>query len=228
MMNMEQSIMKKQPGHWRIMIGNINSFPLRSNKQNQYKMEMLRTLMVGNCSDIILISEHNRNIKRLQHENNPAEIVRRWWPRTVTRYSYLESNNSSTFEPGGTMIITNEQATAHTCKSGEDKQMLGRWNYITIRGKHEHYTTIISVYRPAITQETYMRQTALSAKRRTNLPSYITPDELWYSDLQDLIIEKKNDGNEIIVAGDFNDDLKQRYRSNCNIHEKLRAERNNA
>lgn len=199
--------MKKQPGHWRIMIGNINSFPLRSNKQNQYKMEMLRTLTVGNCSDIILISEHNRNIKRLQHEDKPAEIVRRWWPRTVTRYSYLESNNRSTFEPGGTMIITNEQATAHTCKSGEDKQMLGRWNYITIRGKHEHYTTIISVYRPATTQETYMRQTALSAKRRSNLPSYITPDELWYSDLQDLIIEKKNDGHEIIVAGDFNDDL---------------------
>jgi hypothetical protein len=48
---------------------------------------------------------------------------------------------------------------------GEDEQQLGRWNYISLRGKHETYTTIISVYRPAKQQETYARQTAYSAKR---------------------------------------------------------------
>lgn len=35
-----------------------------------------------------------------------------------------------------------------------------------------------------------MRQTAYSANRRKELPAYITPDELWYSDLKDLINEK--------------------------------------
>lgn len=33
------------------------------------------------------------------------------------------------------------------------------------------------------------------------------PDKLWFHDLQELIKEKIKENHEIIVAGDFNDDL---------------------
>jgi hypothetical protein len=42
------------------------------------------------------------------------------------------------------------------------------------------------------------------------------PDELWFYDLRELIKEKMNGKHEIIVAGDFNDDLK-------NIHGVMRT-----
>jgi hypothetical protein len=127
---------------------------------------MLREMVVGNESDIIMISEHNKNFNNVSYDAQPYQKMKQWWPKTSVRASFLSSNNKSTFEPGGSMIITNSKATAHTCHSGEDKYLLGRWNYITIRGKNEHYTTIISVYRPSKHQETAMRQTAYSAHRR--------------------------------------------------------------
>lgn len=52
-----------------------------------------------------------------------------------------------------------------------------------------------------------MRQTAFTAKRRKVLGNEDTPDKLWFLDLKDLIQDKRTKGHEIIVAGDFNDDL---------------------
>lgn len=152
--------------YWRITIGNINSFPTGSNGQNVHKLDIFRQLVVDNSSDIILLSEHNKNLNNLRQDEQPQHLMKQWWPKTITRATFLASNNKSTFEPGGTMIITNSRASAYTCYSGQDKHLLGRWNYITLRGKNEHYTTIISVYRPSKQQETYMRQIALSANRR--------------------------------------------------------------
>jgi hypothetical protein len=192
---------------WRISIGNINTFPTENNGPNKYKLDRLRKLVIGNNSDIVIMSERNRNPRATSHNDHPAEIMKKWWPRTITRISSLVSNNTLGYEPGGTMIVTNTRSTVHTCQTGEDTQHLGRWNYITFRGKNEFYTTVISIYRPNKYQETYMRQTIHSAKRRKALIEDTIPEDLWFLDLGALITEKKEEGHEIIVAGDFNDDL---------------------
>lgn len=193
---------------WRIVIGNINSFPHEEDGKNKYKLETFKNLVMKKHTDIFLISEHNKNMPKLANKNRPTEIIKRWWKRIIVRTSYLTSANKSTFEPGGTMIITNEQSSAHTCESGVDHDSLGRWDFITLRGKKDYYyTTIISIYRPLTSQETYMRQTVFTAKRRKVLENEDTPDKLWFLDLKDLIQDKLNKGHKIIVAGDFNDDL---------------------
>lgn len=199
--------LKEETQTWRLTIGNINSFPDESNGNNKIKLDTLRSLVTKNHSDIIIMCEHNKNLKTIGYHNQPSEILKKWWPQTITRSSYLASSNSSKFEPGGTMIVTNTRATAHTCQAGEDSQQLGRWNYITLKGKQDRYTTIISVYRPTKYQETFMRQTAYSAKRRKILTEEVSPEELWYCDLSSLIKEKIEIGHEVLVAGDFNDDL---------------------
>jgi hypothetical protein len=196
------------PETWRITIGNINSFPCPEyNGIHKYKSDLLKKLVIEQEADIILISEHNKNIKITRHQHQPSEIMKKWWPNTIIRSSSLASSSTSIFEPGGTMVVTNSRATAHTCQAGEDSQQLGRWNYITVRGKHEHYTTIVSVYKPAKSKETYMRQVSHSAKRHKTLSNEVSTEDLWYMDLSTLITEKMLDGHKIIVAGDFNDDL---------------------
>jgi hypothetical protein len=197
----------KNKNTWRITIGNINSFPDDSNGNNKIKLDTFQSLVTRNQSDILIISEHNKNIRTLRHHRQPSETIKRWWPQTIVRTSYLASSNTSTCEPGGTMIVTNTRSTAHTCQAEEDRQQLGRWNYITLKGKKDQYTTIISIYRPTRQQETYMRQTAYTAKRRKIITNELSPEELWYCDLSSLITEKLLDGHEVLVAGDFNDDL---------------------
>jgi exonuclease III len=198
----------KETTTWRIIVGNINSFPGTSGKNNPYKLDRFKKLVMDHGGDIIVISEHNKNMNATKNHNKPAEIVKKWWPNTITRSSNLSSTNSNQFEPGGTMIITHSRSTAHTCAHGEDTHQLGRWNYITIRGKREHYTTIISIYRPSKQQETFLRQTAYTAKRRKTIQVEL-PDSIWFSDLKQLMQEKMQMGHEILVAGDFNDNLNQ-------------------
>lgn len=192
---------------WRIIIGNINSFPNESDGKNKYKMDIFKQLVTKKHTDIIMISEHNKNFSRTRNGTKSTDSMKKWWPNTIVRTSCLLSDYKSTFEPGGTMIVTNTRSTAHTCEAGSDKEGLGRWNYITIKGKKDYYTTLISIYRPNKYQETYMRQTAYTAKRRKIVSSETTPEQIWYHDLKDLIQEKINKGHEVIVAGDFNDDL---------------------
>jgi hypothetical protein len=163
---------------WRIIIGNINSFPNDSSGNSKVKLNNLRKLVVENHSDIILMSEHNKNIMNMDYHQQPASILKHWWPNTIVRTAVLSSTSKAKYEPGGTMIVTNTRATAHTCMAGEDSQRLGRWNYITLRGKKEHYTTLISVYRPSRYQETYMRQVSYSAKRRKVMSTEISPEDL--------------------------------------------------
>lgn len=206
MMNNSEHTVNRES--WRLVIGNINSFPINCTRGcDMVKMEKFRQLVVEHGSDIIMLSEHNRNMSKVKYANQPSQVLKKWWPNTIVRASFLASQNTSTFEPGGTMIVTHSRSTAHTCKAGEDKHSLGRWNFITIKGKHEYYTTFISVYRPATHQETYLRHTAYSADRRKGMNGNNSPDELWYLDLADLIQDELEKGYEVIVAGDFNDNL---------------------
>jgi len=197
----------KQKNIWKILVGNVNSFPHDQDGTNRYKLDKLKEVTVGREADIILMSEHNKNIEVTPYWLRPATLVKRWWKNTILRASYLVSESKARFEPGGTMILTHTRSTAHTCQAEEDNQQLGRWNYITLRGKREKFTTIISVYRPLKTQETYARQTAYTAKRRKTLDNEQSPELLWYADPSALIKEKMAQGHDIIVAGDFNDDL---------------------
>ena len=192
---------------WTITIGNINSFPHDLNGSNKYKLDKIRQILVNNDSDILMISEHNKNIDTIPYWLKPATIIKRWWKNTIVRSSHLTSESKSQFEPGGTMIVTHSRSSAHTCDAGQDLFQLGRWNYITLKGKNGKLATLISIYRPNKGQETYLRQTAYSAKRRKVLTNDQSPEMLWFADLRALIVEKQAAGHEVLVAGDFNDDL---------------------
>ena len=204
----DSHVFRQQYDTWRIIVGNINSFPTDNKGSNQYKLDKLQKLLKENNIDIAMISEHNRNLEKVSHSDQPVTILKRWWPQTIVRSAFLRSDNSSTFEPGGTMIITHSRSTAHTCKAGEDVHWLGRWNFITLKGKNNTYTTIISIYRPASSQETHSRQVAHScSKRRKMIGNTTSTENLWYSDLSDLIQGECAKGYNVIVAGDFNDNL---------------------
>ena len=102
----------------------------------------------------------------------------------------------------GVLISTRDKSTAHVIKRGNDIRNLGRWTWITVKGKLESKTTIVTTYRPTNHQATAQNQ--LGAIRKINCVQQ--PEEFWEEDLSILIKEKSAVG-EVIVIGDFNDDL---------------------
>ena len=195
---------------WRILIGNIGTFPNEGTGQGKLKMDVLKHLYTSSDADMILLNEHNLNLHNTTQEKRPNNIMAEWKQNSIGHFVQFEEEkdhrvfNNETKEYGGTGIVTNGRATSHRIDYGEDERKMGRWNWCTVKGKHEKKTTIISIYRPENTQSIYARQ--LAKLRRTGRTE-LSAEKSWFDDLEELIREKKNEGNEIIIAGDFNNDL---------------------
>ena len=205
---------------WRILIGNIGTFPNEGTGQGKLKMDVLKHLCTSSDADMILLNEHNMNLHNTVQEKRPNSIMSKWKQNSIGHFVQFEEEkdrrafNRETKEYGGTGIMTNGRATAHRIDYGEDNRKMGRWNWCTVKGKNEKKTTIISVYRPESHQSIYSRQ--LAKLRRTG-KTEISAEKAWFDDLYELVQSKKNDGNEIIIAGDFNNDLND-IRSKVNKH----------
>ena len=116
--------------------------------------------------------------------------------------AWNKRNTLSKYEPGGVLLSTSGKCTAHIIKNGIDNRNLGRWTWITVKGKHNSQTTIITAYRPSNQQVTSQNQLGTLRKIHTAKQ----PEDFWEDDLSSLILSKKEFGG-VIVLGDFNDDL---------------------
>ena len=197
---------------WRILIGNIGTFPHENDGKGKLKMDLLKHLYTSSDSDIIMLSEHNLNTSNIT--DRPQDIMAQWVENSQGRFTEMkrkedstEWNERSRYEDGGTGIVTNRKATAHIIASGEDSRKMGRWNWVTVKGKLNQKTTFISIYKPQKTQRTYERQLA---KLRDEGELLKDAEQCWYEDLKRLVEEKNTEGNKVIIGGDFNDDLNRR------------------
>jgi hypothetical protein len=193
---------------WRFLFGNINTLGDYTNTHNNVKWDQLKYVMDELGPDIMGISEHNRVVSRMTRSNRPQEVMGQWQPRTVCRFSWLQNKiNTSSYELGGTGIVTSGKGTTHTINSGEDKHNMGRWTWISLQGKQNRIATIISIYRPGKNQVMLDRQQAHISKNRPSEAISIGPQELWDKDLANLITSFIEKRHEIIVAGDWNNDI---------------------
>jgi len=133
--------------------------------------------------------------------------MKNWWQNTISRSELLKSKSESMFEQGGTAIVTHSRSSAHTIASGGDSWKMGRWNWVTLRGKDQIMTTIITIYRPRAGQATSHRQLSRLRGEVDGDIREIQPQKMWKKEIAELIREKRTAGHEVIVAGDFNDDL---------------------
>ena len=202
---------------WRLLIGNIGTFPNESNGARKMKLDTLKDLYTRSDAEILLMSEHNLNLHNTAYDQQPQNVMKKWVENSSGRFTNIKMNDKETWEDndrieyGGTGIMTNRRANAHVIDRGDDERQLGRWTWVTIRGKHNCATTIVSIYRPEKQQSTYSRQLARirrdSMKEGEEILRNKEPDDLWFEDLEKLFRDKRKEGHEIIIAGDFNNNL---------------------
>jgi hypothetical protein len=197
-----QQCSKKDESDWRLMVININNFPTEYNGQEKAKFDILKQEITSSGADIIGLTELGRNENNLPNHSKPSNIVKKWLENGVASSAWNQRDTRSAFEPGGVMTITRDKSTAHTIKRGKDLKNLGRWAWVTVKGKQNRKTTVITTYRATNLQATAQNQ--LGSIRQVNVS--IQPEEMWENDLARLIQEKKSIG-AVIVMGDFNCNL---------------------
>ena len=104
----------------------MNNFPAERNGFEKAKFDLLKTTMAASDADIIGMSEVGRNEYNMELENRPTTKIKEWFENGTATATWNHDSITS-YEPGGTMIITRDKSTAHTIKRGTDERRLGRW-----------------------------------------------------------------------------------------------------
>ena len=93
-----------------------------------------------------------------------------------------------------------------------DSTGLGRWSWSTFQGKNQLITRIITAYRPV--KATNDHPTTVFAQQEKYFcehGGYRNPREAFFEDLTNVIQEWLNDGNQIIIGIDANEDTWHGY-----------------
>lgn len=196
---------------WRFVVGNIGTLPNPNTATGVWKIDEWKNLVIK-C-DLNILTEINKDMSRVNEREKIESITTGWWKGCMARTAYLVENEYAFREKrqqGGVALIANGAITTHIIEQGGDKRQLGRWRYIVCRGKNEHKTCIIGCYKPGRTWISALNQSIAIQKKRKQNDQLIDPLLLWLDDITELIILKQQEGCEIIMTGDFNEDLLDR------------------
>ena len=201
----ELGSLRKMENDWRIMLHNINNFPSEGSGEGKAKIDTLKSLIMKSDADFLGFTEFGRNEDNIPFQNRPSTLVRGWSRNSCIQTDWLKSDSKNIYEPGGVMLIAQEKAAAHIIDKGGDSGEMGRWSWMTVKGKRNKKTTLITTYRAKNIQQTALRQLGTIRKHHCTKQ----PEESWEEDIVKLITDKKEEGS-VIVMGDFNDNLNEK------------------
>jgi len=116
----------------------------------------------------------------------------------------------ATYQPGGTATVICDNWTSRVIDRGEDPLGLGRWTFVTLRGKGSKKLTVVTAYNSTSStgDKTYFQQQnrVLSQIIRNQAHHILSqPRRQFILDLQGWLQTKIDDGHELIVSMDAND-----------------------
>lgn len=122
-----------------------------------------------------------------------------------------DTHRSSIYKPGGTAILACNNMVSKVHKHNRDR--LGRWASICFQMTPNKRLRIISAYqvcqnaRPGTLTAASQQVAQLIQERSSDDAQPPDPRKMFIHDLTSFIQQAQNNGEEIILAGDFNDDI---------------------
>ena len=202
-------INKKNNNKIRICFQNINGFGY--NKDNKFKSENIRELMETKQIDIMAMAEINVNWRKVQRKDSIWNQTRSWFEhrRMVAKHNILDKK-CRLYQPGGTAIITQSEMALRHMESGGDTKRLGRWSWVKIRGKNDISLRIVSVYVPHLNKtHGHLNVYAQHQDALLTMGIAINPIKCFWEDFWAMIDECIQNGEQLIIAGDWNTDVRK-------------------
>jgi hypothetical protein len=108
-------------------------------------------------------------------------------------------------------MTSREQTALRAIKTGQDPKRLGRWAWTLFQGKQDKLTRAITVYVPCIARKFGCRKVYCQQQKALlkmgNKRSVIA---VFWEDLWTQIDQWRDKGNQIILAGDWNTDVRNK------------------
>jgi hypothetical protein len=131
------------------------------------------------------------------------------WSYSIAAVSRSPEDFLSNFQPGGTATVICDNWISRIIDKGEDHFGLGRWSYITLRGKGSTKITIITAYNASYnlgdtTNYRQQQRTLSHLHRKHNQNIDAQPRRKFILDLQALIGYLRETNHEVILSLDAN------------------------
>jgi len=191
---------------FKVFLQNPNSFPVHRN--NHLLMLDLQTCYQYGAG-ALCFPETNTNWNQEGQLSTIYQFFRNTWQSSVLQPSQTPDHFLSTYQPGGTLTAICDNWVSRVFARGEDPFGLGRWSYVTLRGKSSVKVTIVTAYNatPSQGDQSYHHQKlcVLSRLHREQHINY-TPDPCrkFILDLQAWLEHLIKEGHQLIVAMDAN------------------------
>ena len=174
-----------------IMFGNIQGFPSTSALD---RSEIVKQFLAN--TQAFLFSEHNSSMLLRHHTHR---ITPPTYHPSFTLSSHLPTAHNEPPATGGTGLIIGNPLSKFILSHGSDARSLGRWTWITLRGKSHKIVTFITVYRSAPGWASYNSQLASIRHQWSQgdetLQSDTDPSQLFLADLRTLLQSKLSIGS---------------------------------
>ena len=172
------------------------------------KSELINTVIQDYDFDYFGVQEINSHEKIL----TPTQQWKRKFPN---QHTHAATNQHSTSQRrllhGGTAYFLNQDMCLRQIEQGEDPTKLGRWIWTLLRGRQGIQVRVISGYRPVEDRSnrpfTVFSQHEYYFNQVSTPRGYRNPRIAFFEDLNVCIQSWINDGDQIILGMDTNEDI---------------------
>ena len=193
----------------RIYFQNINGI---SSLRNFLSWKSMLRKLKKQEVDIIMLSETNLDWRSIAYDEceKHAKIMLGEVLFSVSS-SIHRAGNGTVFQPGGTVtLLDNKKHMSTTTASGGD-HLLGRWSWILIKNINGQSIIFVTAYQPHV----YLRLSktksfSVLAQHYAILDEQkrkVHPRAAFIQDIRIQLAAWRKQGHEIVLAGDFNENL---------------------
>ena len=192
---------------FRLTTGNANGFDTHA--VNNARAAAISSFCREAESDFHCMQEVGINWSRMERRGQLKELFR---TETLLRCSAAHNKHGhhGLRQWGGTAAMTFGDAAARVSETGVDPSGLGRWAWISFKGRNNFRTRIISAYRPCRSSQQALGSVYSQHKRRFRaLQRPGCPRQLFIDDLKAELTRWRANGERLIVCVDGNENVRK-------------------
>jgi len=194
----------------RIISVQFNTFPSNNTEEDRAKRLLLESLLRTTDADIMVSQEDNTSWDLVPSERRPKDRCRQWF-ESLNVHSAFNTHHKNTERKahlqGGVSVWSINDASHRVLERGVDTTGLGRWCYVRYQGRGGITTRVYSIYRPCKSEgpnTVYAQHTRYMAEKEDAR----CPQVAMVEDLKRQLQEAHDTGDQLIVGGDFNLDMR--------------------
>ena len=189
---------RKPEDTYRLVLNNVNSIGLYAGGM---KDEQVRQFLEKWDVDIYGMTEPNVNWSKVRKQHNWWERTEKWFEarRLAVAFNTKRGRLATKSQYGGTITMCRNEISHRSPVTSYDESGLGRWSSIAFRGLKKSVTRVVTVY--CACPNNTGPHTVYSQQLKV---LDCDPIEKFYCDLGENIKRWQQQGEQLIIMGDWN------------------------